>query len=78
MRTTLDLPEDVLDEVKKHAARRSITNGKAAAELILRGLNSETPTKRESGLLIFAPGPGSPVLSLEKTLALEDQSEADD
>jgi hypothetical protein len=78
MRTTLDLPEDVLAQLKKHAAKRALSNGKAAAELILRGLHSEVPTKRESGLLIFAPGPDSPVLTLERTLELEDQAESEE
>jgi len=74
MRTTMDLPEDVLDQVKKHAAARSISNGKAAAELIRRGLKAEVPTTWENGLLVFDPGPEGAVTA-EHVMRLKDELE---
>lgn len=50
VRTTLNLDDDVLDEVKQYADRRSVALGKAASDLIRRGLNSPLQTKTVNGL----------------------------
>ncbi len=52
MRTTLNLDDDVLDEVKQYADRRSVALGKAASHLIRRGLNSPLQTKTVNGLQV--------------------------
>jgi hypothetical protein len=77
MRTTLDIRDDVLEQVKAYAAARSISQGSAASELIQRGLRAEVPTVWENGLLVFDPGPDAQVVTLEKTLELEDALEDD-
>jgi hypothetical protein len=77
MRTTLEIRDDVLQKVKEYAAARSISQGAAVSEVLERGFNAEVPTKWENGILIFAPGPGAEVLTLEKTLALKDAMESE-
>src|SRR5271165_6375222 len=71
MRTTLEIRDDVLEQMKAYAAARSISNGAAASDLIQRGLTAEVPTTWENGLLVFDPGP-SGFVTLEHTLAVED------
>jgi hypothetical protein len=76
MRTTLDIRDDVLDQVKAYAAARSISQGSAASELIQRGLQAEVPTKWEDGLLVFDPGP-SGVITTEDVMRLKDEMEGE-
>ena len=52
VRITLDLDDDLLDEVKQYADRRSVALGKAASELIRRSLNSPLQTKTVNGLQV--------------------------
>jgi hypothetical protein len=77
MRTTLDIRDDVLEQVREYAAARSISKGAAASEILERGLNAEVPTKWENGILIFSPGPDSEMIALEKALALKDAMESE-
>jgi len=77
MRTTLDIRDDVLEQVRDYAAARSISKGAAASEILERGLNAEVPTKWENGILIFSPGPGAEMITLEKALALKDAMESE-
>jgi len=74
MRTTLDIRDEVLEQVKEYAAARSISRGAAASELLMRGLNAEIPTKWENGILIFAPGPAGAVTA-EHVMKLKDEME---
>ncbi len=76
MRTTIDIRDEVLAEVKAYAAARSISNGAAASELIQRGLQAEIPTKWENGLLVFDPGP-SGAITTEHVLRLKDEMEGE-
>ena len=75
MRTTLDVRDDVLEQVRAYAAARSISNGEAISQLAERGLRAEVPTRWENGVLVFDPGPDAETLTLERTLELEDDSE---
>jgi hypothetical protein len=77
MRTTIDIRDDVLEKVKEYAAQRSISQGAAVSEVLERGFNAEVPTKWENGILIFSPGPQSPMLTLERALALKDAMESE-
>jgi hypothetical protein len=76
MRTTLDIRDDVLEQVKEYAAARSISRGAAASDMIERGLNAEVPTKWENGILIFSPGPEGAVTA-EHVQKLIDQMESE-
>jgi hypothetical protein len=74
MRTTLDIRDDVLEQVKEYAAARAISNGAAASEILERGLTAEVPTKWENGILIFSPGPAGAVTA-EHVMKLKDEME---
>lgn len=75
MRTTWNIEDDVLNEVKEYARARSIPAGEAASKLIQKGLSARVPTRWENGLLVFDPGPEAEVITLERTLELEDALE---
>ena len=75
MRTTLDIMDDVLENVNEYAAARSISKSAAVSAILERGFNAEVPTKWENGILVFDPGPGSKMVTLEHTLAMEDAME---
>ncbi len=75
MRTTVDIRDEVLEKVKEYAAARSISNGKAISDMVERGLNAPVGTIWENGLLVFDPGPNAEIVSLERTLQLEDETE---
>jgi hypothetical protein len=77
MRTTLDIRDDVMEQVKEYATARSISQGAAATLMIERGLKADVPTKWENGILIFAPGPDSEMITIEKALALKDAMESE-
>jgi hypothetical protein len=51
VRITLNF--DVLDGLKQYADRRSVALGKAASDLIRRGLNSPLQTKTVNGLQVI-------------------------
>ncbi len=72
MRTTLNLPEDILEVVKSVAAAKSVSLGDAAADLIRRGLNAQR-IQLDAGLPCFSVGPDAPPITLEHTLAIEDE-----
>jgi hypothetical protein len=75
MRTTIDISDDIFEQVKEYAAQRSISRGAAVSEVLERGFNAPIPTKWENGFLVFDPGPSAEVVTLERTLALEDEME---
>ena len=73
MRTTLDIRDDVLKQVKEYAAARSISNGAAASYLLQQALNRPLGTRTENGFEVFDVPGDSPVVTLEHTLRLEDE-----
>ncbi len=76
MRTTWNYDEGIVEDVKQYARARSIPAGEAASELIRRGLHAGVPTKRENGILVFAPGPEGAV-SAEHVMKLKDEMESE-
>jgi hypothetical protein len=76
MRTTLNMSDDALEQVKEYAAARSISLGEAASVLVKRGFNAEVPTKWENGILIFSPGPTGAVTA-EHVMKLKDEMEGE-
>ena len=53
MRTTLNLDDSVLDDLKEYAEQRSLALGKAASDLLRKGLASSTPTRLVNGFVVF-------------------------
>jgi hypothetical protein len=73
MRTTLTLPDDVYAVAKSLAVRQGVSIGEAVAELARRGMNSEAPIDTSKVFPCFVLGPEVPALTLEQTLAAEDE-----
>ena len=75
MRTTLNIDDEVFDQVKEYADARSISASKATSLLLQRALRETIPIRRDGEFLVFSPGPDAPVITLEHALRIEDESE---
>jgi len=73
MRTTWNIDDAVLEEVKQYASARAISAGQAATSLIKQSLNKPLGTRVENGFTVFDVPDDSPILTLEDTLRLEDE-----
>ena len=73
MRTTLNINDDVLEQVKQYAAARSMPAGEAASYLLNQALNKPLGTRFENGFEVFDVPDDSPIVTLEHTLRLEDE-----
>jgi len=73
MRTTLNLPDDVGDVVRALAEAKGISLGDAVAELVRKGLRTEGRIRQDGGFPCFSVDPGAPPITLEHTLAVEDE-----
>ena len=72
MRTTLNLPDDISEVVRSVAAAKGVSLGDAVADLIRRGLSAHR-IQIDEGLPCFAVRPDAPPITLEHTLAIEDE-----
>lgn len=75
VRTTLNLDDDVLEVLKEYADSRSLALGKAASDLVRRGLNAPTPTRVVNGFVVFDVPAGSPKITTERVKELESELE---
>ena len=73
MRTTLDIRDDVLEQVREYATARSISKGAAASYLLQQALNRPLGTRVENGFEVFDVPDDSPIVTLEHTLRLEEE-----
>jgi hypothetical protein len=73
MRTTLNIKDEVLEQVRQFAAARSMPTGEAASYLLKQALNKPLGTRIENGFEVFDVPEGSPIVTLEHTLRLEDE-----
>jgi hypothetical protein len=62
MRTTLNLDDDVLREVKEYADSRSVALGRAVSDLVRRGLNTPVQTQVVNGFHVVVLPTGSPAI----------------
>jgi hypothetical protein len=70
------LDNDILEEVRRYAEIRSISMGRAASDILRRGLHNPIPTRIVNGIRVFAPGTkGRPTITLEKIKELDEQDE---
>jgi hypothetical protein len=75
MRTTINLPQDVYEAAKSVAAVKDISLGDALAELVRQGLRPPLAMEIKNGLLLPVLPKDSPIITLEHTLAIEDDLE---
>ena len=75
MRTTLNLEDDVLEDVKHYAAERRMALGKAVSDLVRRGLNAPFPTRVVNGWHVAVLPPDSPKVTTEDVRRLQDELE---
>jgi hypothetical protein len=66
MRTTLNLDDDVLELLKGYAENRSVPLGKAASELVRRGLEAPVQTRMVNGFHTVVLPANSPKVTSEK------------
>jgi hypothetical protein len=72
MRTTVNLPDDVLDVIRSFADAKGIALGDAVAELVRKGLRPDAPPRDDSVFPCFTVPEGAAPITLERTLAAED------
>ncbi|HZZ15391.1 MAG TPA: hypothetical protein VFE08_05470 [Candidatus Sulfotelmatobacter sp.] len=65
MRTTLNLDDDVVGRLREYAEQRSMAIGKAASDLVRRGLNAQVQTRLVNGLHVVVLPADSPKISTE-------------
>lgn len=70
MRTTLNLDDDVVGQLKAFAESRSMALGKAASDLMRRGLNAKVETQLVNGIHVVVLPPDSPKVSSGKVKQL--------
>lgn len=75
MRTTLNLDDSVLDDLKEYAEQRSLALGKAASDLLRKGLASSTPTRLVNGFVVFEVPAESPKITTELVKKIESDLE---
>jgi len=70
MRTTLNLDDDVLELLKEYAESRSVALGRAASELVRRGLAAPVQTRMVNGFHVVVLPANSPRITSEKVKQL--------
>jgi len=72
MRTTINLPDDVYQAARSVASVKDISLGEALADLVRQGLRPPLVREALNGLLVPQLPRDSPIITLEHTLAIED------
>jgi hypothetical protein len=72
MRTTMAIDDDVLEQIRQYAASRSLSVGRAATELIRRGISRPLATRVVDGLHLPVLPEDSPVVTSERVRELLD------
>jgi len=76
VRTTLNIEEDVLQEVKRYANARALSLGRAVSDLVRRGLSTPVQTRVVNGVhVVVLPPDSSPVDSVLVRKLIEDEIE---
>ena len=73
MRTTLNIDDEVLEQVKQNAAARSMPTGQAASRLLNQALNKPLGTRIENGFEVFDLPDDSPIVTLEHVQKMIDE-----
>jgi hypothetical protein len=75
MRTTISIDDEVLEQVRRYAAERSMPVGEAVTDLIRKAFRTPTPTRMVNGLCVFDLPPDSPRITNERVKELEAEEE---
>lgn len=70
MRTTLNLDDDVIELLKDYAESRSVALGRAASDLMRRGLAVPVQTRMVNGFHTVVLPENSPIIRSEKVKEL--------
>jgi hypothetical protein len=73
MRTTLAIDDDVLAQVKEYAESRKMSVGKAASDLIRKGITRPLELKCVDGLYLPVLPKDTPILTTKQLLEAEDE-----
>lgn len=73
MRTTLNIDDEALAEVRKYADECSISLSEAATRLIFRGVVNQPEFQLENGWALLTASPGSLPLTNERLTQLEEE-----
>ncbi len=73
MRTTWNVDDEVVEDVKEYARARTMPAGKAVSLLLKQALRKPLGTRIENGFEVFDVPGDSPIVTLEHTLHLEDE-----
>lgn len=73
MRTTLSLEDDAVEAVQAYAKNHRLSLGKAASELIRRGIRYQLGTRKVSGLPVLDAPDDFPVITTERVRELLDE-----
>jgi hypothetical protein len=73
MRTTLAIDDDVLEQVKEYAEERNLSIGRAASDLIRRGISRPMTLQYVDGLYLPVLPADSPVVTTKRVRELEDE-----
>lgn len=66
MRTTLALDDDAMKTIQAYARAHRLSLGKAASELIRRGLNYQLATRKLNGVPVFEAPDDFPLVTSER------------
>jgi hypothetical protein len=73
MRTTVNIDDEVLEEVKRYARARTIPAGDAISYLLKQALRKPLGTRVENGFTVFDVPDDSPIVTQEHVQRLIDE-----
>ena len=73
MRTTFNIEDEVLDQVRNYARERTMPTGRAISTLLKKALKEPIGFRRENGFLVFDVPADSPVVTQEHVQRLIDE-----
>jgi len=74
MRTTLNIDDDIFEQLQEYATNRSVALGKAASDLMRKGLSAPVKLQLKNGFYTVVLPPGSEkVTSEDVKRLLEDE-----
>lgn len=77
MRTTLAIDDDVLDQVRAYAEQRGVPLGRAASDLLRRGISRPAPTRMVNGLRVFSRTADSPPMTPDQVRQVDSEQDLD-